>query len=343
MSPISSMNANESTDLTTEQTTPPPANPNNSTSSNNHSERAEGNRRSRNNRRRGNNNPSTSTPASVKKFEGDTPTIGAVLCLSNEDVDLGKEGFTKFQSKLEEYILREFDNAKDIAPLIINLKDPSKDFEAKHFPKSKYTTEECENDPIKKKIVESQANMYMARVRDLDQNIAHLFSRVWGQCTPALQAELKAEDEYDTKRENYDALWLMTTAKKLIASVDSRGNPFYNAMKIIDDFHKIKQYSNESPQKWLDRFQAAVDTMYLAGCGHIFYSPTVSGHTAPSTDEVVLTKERKKFEAMYFFMRSDANRYGPLQHTLFLDMVKGNDHYPQTTTAAYDMLLQYDQ
>ena len=135
----------------------------------------------------------------------------------------------------------------------------------------------------------------------------------------------------------------MTTAKKLIASVDSRGNPFYNAMKIIDDFHKIKQYSNESPQKWLDRFQAAVDTMYLAGCGHIFYSPTVSGHTAPSTDEVVLTKERKKFEAMYFFMRSDANRYGPLQHTLFLDMVKGNDHYPQTTTAAYDMLLQYDQ
>ena len=91
---------------------------------------------------------------------------------------MGKEGFTKFQSKLEEYILREFDNAKDIVPLIINLKDPSKDFEAKHIPTSKYTTEECENDPIKKKIVENQANMYMARVRDLDQNIAHLFSRV---------------------------------------------------------------------------------------------------------------------------------------------------------------------
>ena len=217
-----------------------------------------------------NNHTSTNDLHKLKSFKGVTEEIGAVLCLGNEDVELGKEGFPKFQNKLEEYVLREYDNAKDITPLIVTLHDPIKPFMRKNFPKAKYTAEEMEKDAIKKKIVENTVNAYTNRLTDLEQNIVSLYGHVWGQCTPAMQAEIKADPKYNVKRVEYDALWLLITAKKLIASVDKKGNKYLNAYKILADFNRTYQKQDESEQAWLSRYQVAIETLSLAGCDHIF-------------------------------------------------------------------------
>ena len=278
----------------------------------------------------------------LKSFKGVTPDIGAVLCLSNEDVDAGKEGFPKFQLKLEEYVLREYDNARDLTPLIINLCDPVQPFETKNFPKARYTAEEMEKDPIKKKIVENSVNAYTTRLADLSQNVVSLYGHIWGQCTPAMQAEIKASADYDAMRVDYDALWLLKTVKKLIASIDDRGNKFYNAYQVLLSFNRVYQREGESEQAWLSRFQAAVETVYLAKCDHIFYNAAISEHdTAQSADDKLVAAEKKKFEAIYFLMRSDKRKFGSLQDALYMDMIKGVDHYPTSPTGAYDLLLQY--
>ena len=59
-------------------TTPPNNRPNNNS------------RRNRfNNNRRRSNNHNLASNQSIRKFDGDVPEIGAVLCLANEDVELG--------------------------------------------------------------------------------------------------------------------------------------------------------------------------------------------------------------------------------------------------------------
>ena len=301
-------------------------------------------------RNRGSSSGSTNGDASstqLKSFKGVTPEVGAVLCLSNEDVDRGREGFVRFQLKLEEYVLREYNNAKDVTPLIVLLKDPVVPFEKRNFPKAKYTVDEMKEDPIKKKMVENSVNAYTTRLADLEQNIVCLYGHIWGQCTPALQAELKANAQYTEKRVEYDALWLLLTAKKLIASVDNRGNKHYNAYKLLMEFNRTYQKENESEQAWLDRFQAAVETLSLAGCDHIFYSNelcSLPSGVDKDDDEAVqaaIDIEKQKFQAMYFFMRSDKSKFGQLQDNYYLDMIKGQDNYPTTVTAAYDVLLQY--
>ncbi len=246
-------------------------------------------------------NSSFFTDTKNKSFNGVTEDIDAVLCLVNEDVDAGKEGFTGFQTKLEEYVLREYDNARDIMPLILNLTDPMDTFEQDNMPKTKYTTEEIEKDPIKKKLVENAVNKFSRRLSDLDTNVVSLWGHIWGQCTNALQAELKADAEFKQKRATYDALWLLKTCKKLIASIDGRGNKYYNAYKVLMAFNKVYQKNDESLHEWLTRFQSEVETLYLTGCDHIFYSEQLSSLGTAATDEDILT-EKKKMEAIYIFL-----------------------------------------
>ena len=136
------------------------------------------------------------------------------------------------------------------------------------------------------------------------------------------------------------------TAKKLIASVDQRGNKYYNAYKILMEFNRTYQKENETEQAWLDRFQASVDTLALAGCDHIFYCQSLHASAGSSgnddeADKAEREAEKQKFQAMYFFMRSDKAKFGRLQDDFYLDMIKGHDNFPTTVTAAYDILLQY--
>ena len=80
--------------------------------------------RGRNNGRRSNGTTSTRNnsgdTSKMKDFEGETSEIGAVLCMSNEEVEKGKDSFPSFHSKLEEYVLQEYDNTKDITYHRIN-------------------------------------------------------------------------------------------------------------------------------------------------------------------------------------------------------------------------------
>ena len=284
---------------------------------------------------------STVSTTDKSSFKGETESINAILRLSNEGESIGHDGFTYFQKKLEEYVLKEYDNAVDLMPLILDLEDPLEDFEDDHMPTTKYTPEELRDNPIKKKLVENAVNSYTDRLEKLTNNVVTLWAHVWGQCTPALQAELEADPEFSKNRTKYDSLWLLKTCKKLIASIDSRGNPYYNAYQVMMDFNKLYQRENETPQEWLKRFQSAVETMYLADCDHIFYSKNISNLGSESSSAILV--EKKKMEAMFFLLRSDPKRFHSLQQTLYMDMVKGQDHYPKTPTAVYDIMLQFLQ
>ena len=260
------------------------------------------------------------------------------MSLSKEHSTTGHEGFTHFQKQLEAYVLREYDNPNDIMPLILKLVDPIPVYEVSK-PSTSLTAEQLTADPVASLMLTEEVKTYSNGLKKLKANMTTLWGHIWGQCTPSLQAEVEADDDYQDKRANHDSLWLLQTCKKIIASIDRRGNKYFNAYKVLATFNALRQSPTESPQKWLKRYQAAVETVYLAKCDHIFYSKEISNLPNASDDHIIL--EKRKMEAMFFLLHFDSTRFGSMQDELYTDMIKGDDNYPVTPTAAYNMMLQW--
>ena len=275
----------------------------------------------------------------LSTFEGAEKGIGAVLAMPSEDVQACK-GFKAFQTALEYFTVQKFDNGRDLTPLIEDIKDPVVYFRNTVPLPNRYTMAECEQDFVKQNYMKDAAKDYFTRERNIESNATTLYSYIWGQCTPAFQAELKALPAFDIHRKKYDTLWLLRESKKLVSSIEANGNKFYNAYTVLQTFEQLRQKSNESEETWLDRFQAAVEVLELANCDHIFYSEDLSGLASTATN-VDIENEKLKFQAMYFIMKSDDRKFGDLKLELYRDMNKGSDTYPLTPTEAYNRLLKH--
>ena len=68
--------------------------------------------------------------------------------MPDEKVEAGLHGFKHFQTEMEDYILKKFDYASDLTPVITTLKYPLTTFSVEHPAPDKYTTEECAHSPF---------------------------------------------------------------------------------------------------------------------------------------------------------------------------------------------------
>ena len=70
-------------------------------------------------------------------FMGDTPEIGAVLCLLSKKLDIGTY-FDKFRGKINRYLERRFDNEKYVMCAVTDMEDTMKTFEEKNMTEGLY-------------------------------------------------------------------------------------------------------------------------------------------------------------------------------------------------------------
>ena len=72
----------------------------------------------------------------------------------------------------------------------------------------------------------------------------------------------------------------------------------------------------------------------------MLWSPELIRTTASSgiPTDIEVDKEMATFKAMVMILRADAGRFSELQTTLFEGVYKGQDEFPTTVTAAYDLL-----
>ena len=81
-----------------------------------------------------------------RNWQGDKPDIGCVLGLRTEWLDK-KLSFRSFMEKMVEYVMREFDNANDVLPVVMDQEDPRVDFEIDNM--SKELSTEDKNSEVK--------------------------------------------------------------------------------------------------------------------------------------------------------------------------------------------------
>ena len=302
------MSANEATTPTT-MSVDPNTRQSGSTSNNNTSGR---------NNRRGNNRQSR-TAVSVQSsdgtsFEGSCPEIGAVLGLRTENINK-KVPFSVFTEKLGDYIITNISHGSDIEGCVGNLEDPLENFEAIHKPQPLKVLEPSFDE---KMLQQERLKAYVSRENKLKDNKIKVYGLTWRQCSSALQAVVKGNEEFKVKSSSHDLLWLLRELKKIVSGVDVKANAHQTMYEVLTALLNMRQQQNESNDHYMERFKSNVNTLEMAKGGHIFCS-----HELVSTDEDAvdptdhqIVEEEEKFKAAILLRRSDETRYKDLCSSL---------------------------
>jgi hypothetical protein len=218
----------------------------------------------RRNRERRNENryQSNTIGSNDRHWQGSKPDIGVVLGLKTEQLT-HKKTFEVFRDKLSTYILSEFDNAKDILPVLKKMVDPMDILKQNNTPKG--LSEEDEKSSVQQAMQSHRIKLYIAREMQLSDNMDKLYGVVTGQCSHALISILENDVDFSEKDEQCDVLWLLKKLKEITSGLDIKSNKRSNLHDALVAFVKTEQHNGESDDDYMTRFKASVETLISAG------------------------------------------------------------------------------
>ena len=288
------------------------------------------------NGKNGNKSSLTSYNFQPYNFNGRTEEIGGILALKNERF-AKKVSFSEFQEKLQTYTLTKFDYAKDMISIINEFKDPITEINNEQ-PTDLTEAEEKSN--VKKWMKMEQVKKHIKRLTILEDNKETLFGLIWGQCSSGLQAVLKNDSELAEKQKDFDCVWFLTKVKTVTSGVDDKENKQKSLLDALTGFFTMKQGPFESNDVFCRRVDSNALTVQLVGGKGMLCSEKIIVKVkkdSPPTDEEIKT-EIEKLKAMVMMRRADPGRFGSLLSTLDDGVNLDRDEYPETVTAAYELL-----
>lgn len=161
----------------------------------------------------------------------------------------------------------------------------------------------------------------------LRQHIIKLWGVVWGQCSPALQAEIKGDEGYSSNSSRYDVVWLLSALKLVAAGIDRSVSSFQAIVSSLTQFHTLRQQTHESTEVYRRRFESAWNAtiMNKASLGNHpeFVKHSIEHDPTTSTPADV----ESKLAATYFINFADPMRFSGLWEDLDNATLLGRDEY----------------
>ena len=224
-------------------------------------------------------------------YEGDAPEVGAILGLKYERFHK-KVPFSQFVEKVYGYVLSNFKDGGDMKAVFKDFKDPLVALQTNHMPLAIEDPNE-----IEKEIQRERVRQYVSREVNVRRNTEKAFGIIWGQCSLALQADIKGNSNYEEKANKFDILWLLIELKKAVSGIDDKVNPHLTLHEAVATLYKMKQGQSESNEHYLECFKANINTVTLAKGDHIFCSDELLSRAygdKPSDQQIEAEKERSK-------------------------------------------------
>jgi len=94
---------------------------------------------------------------------------------------------------------------------------------------------------------------FIIRKKILRENMTKIYGLIIGQCTPALRSALKADKNFESESEIFEALWLLKSIKTVSSGMDIKANPDLTLHKQLLTFLTMQQGQNESNDDYLVR------------------------------------------------------------------------------------------
>ena len=187
-----------------------------------------------------------------KTYEGDTPEIGAVLALQNENVDK-KVNFTVFCERIGTYIMKEYKNGEDVISVTKDTDvDVIKEFKKEKKPED--LTDEERKSNVEVEIKKEEIKAYVRDLKILVSNMKKMYSLVFGNCTDGVRTLIKSEELYEEKSKLFDCVWILKTCNSIVSGIDTKTSPRVSLHTALLSFLFLKQYGNESNDAYLTRF-----------------------------------------------------------------------------------------
>ena len=294
----------------------------------------------RNNRRRNGNQDSNGSSSSTKFV----PKLSAIESLVSSSENKGQD-FTKFQKSIHHHALTTFKNSKDISKAILEFVDPHVELH-QHKPnlsairtdnnlhpvapppnesesdKFMRETENADKQEMAKLQYSNQLKLNGERERDLNQNLTILWATIMGQCSPALQEEVKGHPDYRTKSADFHSIWLLETLQKITAGVHKTTNKYFSAFKATKKFYLTQQGPNDNIDEYYSRFDNAKDLVQLFNADVVDINALLKAETAinasATKDDVM-----QRYLAVALVMNASKSKYESLWNKLENDLLVG--------------------
>ena len=120
-------------------------------------------------------------------------------------------------------------------------------------------SENADKQEMAKMMYSSQIKLNTEREHDLNQNLTILWATIMGQCSTALQEEIKGHPDYIPKSADFNSIWLLATLQKITAGVNKTTNKYFLAFKVTKKFYLTQQGQSENVDEYYSRFDNAKD------------------------------------------------------------------------------------
>jgi hypothetical protein len=198
------------------------------------------------------------------------------------------------------------------------------------------------------RIWEKRVDEHVKRQSYLVENMKTVYSLVWGQCIDVMRQRLEAMIEFRRLSSDRDGLELIMAIKDLIFKFQSQKFLPQALHKSARRFYSCRQGKQMTTQAYLELFQNTVDVIQHSG-GAIGNHPGIvdmimsrRGLTAALTSDAekaeVANEAQDEYLAVAILLHADRTRYSSMLQDYENDFLQGQDNYPKTITAAYNVL-----
>jgi hypothetical protein len=197
---------------------------------------------------------------------------------------------------------------------------------------------------------ERRVNEYIKRENKLEENCRTAYSLVTGQCTEYMRAKLEAAPGFKGLKSKFNLIGLIKTIKGLSFKFEGQQSKTRSLTLAHKRFQYLIQARDTTNAGLVETFITSVSVLEQYGGtigkdeGAIEDEIVAAGYTAPASateKETASNTAREKFLAMLFLYAVDKFRYGKLLDELENDLTKGVDHYHDTITKAYTLVVNF--
>jgi hypothetical protein len=183
-----------------------------------------------------------------------------------------------------------------------------------------------------------------------------LYNVVWGQCSKLMQNKLKAVPNIQTLENEGNVTTLLKEIRGISHQLESNTSIYDSLDEAKRRFYAYRQGEDDSNAQHLQNFKTTVEVIEHFG-GNIFYNdalinfekdkdrknPNIDMNNGDHNDTHYQRVVRDKMMVVAFLKQANTHRYEPLMLSIWEHFVFGNDVYPASLNAAYELLENFNQ
>ena len=252
-----------------------------------------------------------------------------------------KVQYQVFIEKVTNYVISNLKDGGDIQTVYTELKDPTNNFQEQNKPIKLLPDDFGGIDEVHQEIYKEEVKQFVQQKINIRRNVEKSYGLVWGQWSADLKQYIKGISLYESRSKIFGTVWLLKELKKATSGIDNKANPYITMYRSMSNIYKMKHGGQESNDHYIDHFKSNITALDLAGDGHIFVYPTISGKDVSSMSTHEITEESDKSKAILLLQCSDDARFGDLADSLNAGTLRDRDEYPQSLAAMYELMIKY--